>query len=164
MTRNLLSNSISEEIKIRRLVVSMNAIKEICRYADIRRIFLRLSNLRFDQITPSIHAVQILAPWCTNSDTTMSGLARYTVAKMLPYIQERDDRWIASSHDIYGLPERILRGYISHGDDSVQLAIFNHAARHVLLGELGKWELLPSISKFDIRNTVPGLQHEFCAL
>ena len=164
VTRNLLSNSISEEIKIHRLVISMNAIKEICHYADMYRIFPGLSNLRFDQITPSIHAVQILAPWCTSSDTTMSGLARYTVSKMLPYIKERDDRWTASAHDIYGLPEHILRGYISHGDDSVLLAIFNHAARHVLRTEPKKWEMLASISKFDIRNTAPGLQHEFCSL
>ena len=141
----------------------MNAIKEICHYTDIRIIFLRLSSLRFDQITPSIHAVQILAPWCTSSDTTMSGLARYTVSKMLPYIKKRDDRWIASAHDIYGLPEHILRGYISRGDDSVLLAIFNHAVRNVLLTDVSKWEMLSSISKFDICNTVPGLQHEFCA-
>ena len=164
MTRNLLSNSISEEIKIRRLVISMNAIKEICNYADMDRVFPRLSNLRFDQITPSIQAVEILTPWCTSLDTIMSGIARYTVAKMLPYIQERDDRWIASSHDIYGLPDHILRSHISHGDDSVLLAIFNHTARHILLTERSKWEMLPSISKFDIRNTVPGLQNEFCAL
>jgi len=164
MTHNLLSNSISEEIKIRRLVIAMNAIKEVCHYADMDRIFPCLSNLRFDQITPSIQAVEILAPWCTSRDTIMSGIARYAVAKMLPYIQERDDRWIASSHDIYGLPDHILRSHISHGDDSVLLAIFNHTARHILLTERSKWEMLPSISKFDIRNTVPGLQNEFCAL
>jgi len=77
VTRNLLSNSISEEIKIRRLVISMNAIKEICYYDDTDRIFSHLSNLRFDQIAPSIQAVQILTPWYASSDTTMSGLARY---------------------------------------------------------------------------------------
>ena len=164
MTHNLLSNSISEEIKIRRLVIAMNAIKEVCHYADMDRIFPCLSNLRFDQITPSIQAVEILAPWCTSRDTIMSGIARYAVAKMLPYIQERDDRWIASSHDIYGFPEHILRDYISRGDDSVLLAIFNHAARYIIRTELRKWEMLPSISKFDIRNTVPGLQNEFCIL
>ena len=106
----------------------MNAIKEICRHADMDRIFPGLSNLRFDQITPSIRAVDILAPWCISFDTAISRIARYTVSKMLPYIKERDGRWIASTHDIYGLPEHILRGYISHGDDSVLLAMFNHAA------------------------------------
>ena len=128
------------------------------------RIFPGLSNLRFDQITPSIQAVDILAPWCISFDTVISGIARYTVSKMLPCIKERDDRWIASTHDIYGLPEHILRGYISHGDDSVLLAKFDHAACHVLRTEPRKWEMLPSISKFDIRNPVPGLQNEFCSL
>ena len=113
---------------------------------------------------PSIQAVRFLVPWSSSTDATTSSLARYAVAKMLPYIQERDDCWIASAHDIYGLPEHILRDYISLGDDSVLLAIFNHAARHILRAELRKWEMLPSISKFDIRNTIPKLKNEFCAL
>ena len=164
VTRNLLSNSVSGKTRIRRLVTSMNAIKEIYNHSDPDRIFSHLSSLRFDQVTPSIQAVQFLVPWSSSTDATTSSLARYTVAKMLPYIRERDDRWIASAHDIYGLPEHILRDYISLGDDSVLLAIFNHAARHILRAELRKWEMLPSISKFDIRNTIPGLRNEFCAL
>ena len=164
VTRNLLSNSISEEIKIRRLVVSMNAIKEICYYDDTERIYSHLSNLRFDQIAPSIQAVQILAPWCTSGDTTMFGLAQYTVAKMLPYVQEHDDRWISCTKDVYGLSERVLREHLSKGDDSVFLAILIHAARHVIRTEPWKWELLQSISKFNILHTDPGLRNEFCAL
>jgi len=164
MTRNLLSNSISEEIKIRRLVISMNAIKEIWHYDDTDRIYSHLSNLRFDQITPSIQAVQILAPWCASSDTTVSELARYAAAKMLPYVQKRDDRWIAFTKDVYGLPEQILRDNISRGGDSIFLAILIHASRHVIRTEPWKWELLPSISKFNILNTHPGLRIEFCAL
>ena len=164
VTRNLLSNSISEEIKIRRLVISMNAIKEVCYYDETDRIFSHLSNLRFDQIAPSIQAVQTLAPWCSSSDTTMSELARYTVAKMLPYVQEHDDRWIACTKDVYGLSERILRDHVSRGDDSVFLAILIHAAGHIIRTEPWKWELLLSISKFNILHTHPGLRNEFCAL
>jgi hypothetical protein len=164
VTRNLLSNSISDEIKIRRLVVSMNAIKEISYYDDTERIFSHLSNLRFDQIAPSIQAVQILAPWCTSGDTTMSGLARYTVAKMLPYVQEHDDRWITYTKDVYGLSESVLRDHMLQGDDSVFLAILIHAARHIIRTEPWKWGLLPSISKFNILHTHPGLRNEFCAL
>ena len=165
VARNLLSNSVNEETKTRRLVTSMNAIKEISNHSDTDRIFPHLSSLRFDQVAPSIQAVQLLTPWSSSSDTTTSSLARYTVAKMLPYVQERDDRWITATHDIYDFPEHILRDYVSLGDDSALLAIFNHAAHHIIrTGELRTWELLPSISKFDIHNTVPGLQNKFCAL
>jgi len=164
VTRSLLSNSVDEDTKTRRLVTSINAIKVISNYSDTDRIFPHLSSLRFDQVAPSIQAVQFLAPWTSSSDTTTSSLARYTVAKMLPYVRERDDRWVTSTHDMYGLPEHILRGYISLGDDSVLLAILNHAARRIIRTELRTWEILPSISKFDIHNTSPGLRNEFCAL
>ena len=89
---------------------------------------------------------------------------RDTVAKMLPYVKERDDRWISWTKDVYGLPEQILRDSISHGDDSAFLVILIYAARHVIRTEPWKWELLPSISKFNILNTQPGLRNEFCAL
>ena len=60
---NLLSNSVSEEVKTRRLVIGMNATKEICDSVDICRI-LDLSSLRFDQVPQSIQIAQILTPWC----------------------------------------------------------------------------------------------------
>jgi len=62
--RNLLSNSVSEEVKTRRLVIGMNATKEICDSVDICRILGDLSSLRFDQVPQSIQIAQILTPWC----------------------------------------------------------------------------------------------------
>lgn len=164
LARNLLSNSVSDDIRTRRLVLCMNVIKEICDDDGPSNILRHLSSLRFDHMPPSIQAAQILAPWYTSGDSNTSGLARYTVAKMLPYVRERDDRWITFAEDAFGLPEHILRGHVAHGDNSVLLAIFNHAARQVIHTELWKWEMLPSISKFDILNTHPGLQNEFCAI
>ena len=164
LARNLLSNSVSDDIRTRRLGLSMNVIKEICDDNGPSNILRHLSSLRFDHMPPSIQAAQILAPWYTSGDPNTSGLARYTVAKMLPYVRERDDRWITFAEDVFGLPEHILRGHVAHGDHSVLLAIFNHTARQVIHTEPWKWEMLPSISKFDILNTLPGLQNEFCAI
>ena len=164
LARNLLSNSVSEEIRTRRLVICMNAIKEICDDDGPSIIFCHLSSLCFDQIAPSIQTAEILTPWRTSSDGVASGLARYTVAKILPFVQERDDRWIALAEDVFGLPERDLQNHIARGDDSVLLYIFIHTSHQVIRTEHRKWELLSSISKFDIQNTLPGLQNEFCTL
>jgi hypothetical protein len=164
LARNLLSNSVSDDIRTRRLVLCMNVIKEICNNHDPSNILRHLSSLRFDHIPPSIEAAQILTPWYNSGDPNTSGLARYTVAKMLPYVRERDERWTTFAEDVFGLPEQILRSHIAHGDNSVLLAIFNHTARQVIRTEPWKWEMLSSISKFDILNTLPGLQNEFCAL
>jgi hypothetical protein len=68
----------------------------------------------------------------------------------------------------------VLRGYLAHGD-SVLLANLIHITRqffHSLLQhDLDLTvttriasSLLPSVSKFDILNTLPELQHDFCAL
>jgi len=83
---------------------------------------------------------------------------------MLPYVRERNDRWIELAQDVFPLPKGILHDYIDHGDDSVMLAILICAARQVISTEPCKWEMLPSISKFDILNTHPGLKYQFCSL
>lgn len=54
LARNLLSNSVSEEIKTRQLVICMNAIKEMCDNDGPSNIFCHLSSLHFNQTAPSI--------------------------------------------------------------------------------------------------------------
>ncbi|KAH9978277.1 hypothetical protein BJV74DRAFT_141881 [Russula compacta] len=81
---------------------------------------------------------------------------------------ERDDRWIALAKDQFGLPEHVLRDNIAHGDNSVLLSILIHVTRQALRSPHDPnswlWNVLSTISRFDIRHTIPGLQHEFCAL
>jgi len=167
VARSLLSNSVNEEAKNRRLAICMSAIKDICDDNNLSKLFCELSSLRFDQITPSSQTTQLLAPWFPSRHiprNPTSELARYTLAKMLPYVRERDDRWISLARDVYGLSERELHDHIIQGDNSVMLAIFIHTARQVIHTEPWKWEMLSSISKFDIKSTLSGLQREFCAL
>ena len=165
MARNLLSNSVDDEVKVRRVVICMNAIKEVYNKDSLSEFLPSFSSLRFDQMAPSIQAAQILAPWrtTTGSDIT-SRLAQHTLAKMLPYVQERDNDWVGLATGVYDLPEKTLHDHIDLGDNSVLLAIFIHEARKVIHAEPPKWEMLLSISKFDITRTLPALQNEFCAL
>ena len=44
------------------------------------------------------------------------------------------------------------------------LAILIHETRQVILTDPEKWWILSPLSKFDIRNTLPELKNEFCAL
>jgi len=165
VARNLLSNSVGDDVKARRLATCMNAIKEIYDNDSLSKFLPSFSSLRFDQMAPSIYAAQILAPWhtATGSDIT-SRLAQHTLAKMLPYVQERDNDWVALATGVYDLPEKTLQDHIDCGDNSVLLAIFIHEARQVIHAEPHKLEMLTSISKFDIEHTRPALQNEFCAL
>ena len=163
LARSLLSNSVDNAVKAHRLDICMKAIKEMC-VDGPHKIYCHLSNLRFDQGSLSIHTAKILESWYASNDRNTSELARYTIAKMLPYIRERDDSWIGLARDAFGLQEGTLRDHIARGDNSVLLFILIRAARQVMSEELDKWELLRSISKFDIIETSRELRNEFCSL
>jgi len=145
----------------------MDAIKEIYDHNSLSTFLPSLSSLPFDQMAPSIHAAQILAPRHTTSDSDItSRLAQHTLAKMLPYAQERNNDWIGLATGVYCILEEALHGRIDCGDNinSVMLAIFIHKARQAIHTEPSKWEMLMSISKFDITRTQTASQNEIRAL
>jgi hypothetical protein len=164
LDRTLLSNSVHEDVKIRRLVICMNAANAICDPHDIYKILSRLSRLRFDQVPQSIQAAQVLVRWCTHSEDYVSRCARQTVASILLSVRERDERWIALVKDQFGIPEHVLRDNITHDDNSVLLSVLTYVARVVIRSESSNPEILWSLAKFDVHNTQPGLQNEFCDL
>ena len=85
---------------------------------------------------------------------------RCIVAGILLAVSERDDRWTPLAKDQFGLPENVLRDNIAHGDNSVLLVILIHLTRQAIFSRCDP-ELLIAVARFDIRHTVPGLQHEF---
>ena len=63
-----------------------------------------------------------------------------------------------------GVSEGVLRGYLAHGD-SVQLACLVLFCRYaVRLSHRPYLGDLRPLFEFDIRNTLPGVQHDFCSL
>jgi Family of unknown function (DUF6535) len=84
---------------------------------------------------------------------------------------ERDERWFTLAKDELGVSEEVLRSYLVHGDN-VLLANLIHLIRQIIpplfqaVPDLTREPLriLSSVSKLDILNTLPELQHEFCAL
>jgi Family of unknown function (DUF6535) len=85
--------------------------------------------------------------------------------------RERDYRWIALVKGQLDVSEEKLRNYLTHGD-SVLLANLTHITRLLFRACLKDikgmtsclYYILPLISKFDIRHTLPELQHDFCDL
>ena len=162
--RTLSSNSVTGEVKIRRLVIGTNATAEICDPADVNELFFQFLRARVDQLPQSIQIAHILAPLCTCRDPDVCLDARQKVARILLSVRERDDRWIVLAKNRFGLPEHVLRNHIARGDNSVLLSILIHVARQVLDNDASNLELLSSLTRFDMRNTLPELQNEFCAL
>ena len=155
--RTLSSNSVTEAVKSRRAVTCRDIMSIMpCTYMH--------KNLRshFDQIPVSIERSQAMARWFTHTSRNVSYTARYRAAKNLARIQERDDRWIALASDVFGLSESKLRQNVALGGDNVFLAtLIDTYRRGIRFYELG---LVETLTQFDIRHTLPRLQHDLCSV
>ena len=159
MGRTLSSNSVTESTKSRRSIICNDIINMIpCPINSMG------DNLRsyFDQAPVSMERFQAIARWFTHDDYRVADHARVGVAKRLASLQERDDAWFAIASDMCGLAEKDLRNNISHGKDNVLLATFIHVTRRAIHSH--ELELVWAVAEFDIRHTLPRLQHDFCTL
>ena len=74
-----------------------------------------------------------------------------------------DDTWMALARSQLGVTEEVLKGYLKHGD-SVLLANLIKTTRLFFEKGIQFQDILKSISGFNVKETLPELQHDFCAL
>ena len=98
---------------------------------------------------------------------------RYIVCRVIITSQPRDNSWYSLASDELGFPETSLREYATHGDDLSLLILihlvrteFNHVRKRRYRDSCQCVYLCPLEAnlKFNIKDTSPKLQHEFCAL
>jgi hypothetical protein len=163
--RSLSSNSVADKVKLHRLDIFMNAITFI-KVFRISSIFRDTLFKHWYQLPQPIEMGHTLARWCTSNDQNTAQIAQGMVSKILWTVRERgrtDDRWFELAARVYGLPEHDLRDIVTHGNDSLSLAILIQITRGAIRsGPL--LQVLEEFTQFDIRNTLPGLQHDFCKL
>jgi hypothetical protein len=93
------------------------------------------------------------------------------IAGVIANVSERDERWEALAKDQLDLSEEDFGNYLANGD-SVLLANFIHFTRPLFRLYLESHlptiyfleDILLHVTKFNIENTLPGLQHDFCDL
>ena len=93
-----------------------------------------------------------------------------TIPMIVARTQPRDDSWFILASKSLGIPEAVLRDYATHGDN-LSLAILIYVTCQQFSNF---WQpywpgdefstVLEAASKFNIHDTSPQLQHEFCAL
>ena len=159
--RTLSSNSASDSEKVRRLDISMNAMSWIDK-DKVSSILYKVSYKYWDEVPHTLEMGQSLARWCTRGDGNTASYAHFAIARILASVQERNGIWITLASRFSGLPEKDLRENVALGDDSVLLAILIRIAHQHRRSP--KENVLEAFSKFDIRHTLPELQHDFCAL
>jgi hypothetical protein len=165
--RTLSSNRVSESVKGRRLIVCLKVIEAADLSFALPRI-LHLFSRDHSGVSRSVeigHSLGVLR----NGNGAL--LTRGIIASIIAINDERDERWFALAMDELGIPEDVLRRYLDHGN-SVLLANLIHITRQFFQNLLQRGSdltmeplrILPLVSKFDILNTLPELQHDFCAL
>ena len=159
--RTLSSKSVIHSVKLHRLDIFMDTIKLIgedsIRVASILETFLLK---RWDLAPQTIEAAHALARWTTSDDQRTALYARCTVARVLATVQEHDDRWFELAAHISGLPERDLRS-VARTVDNLLFANLIDLCRQA---DTQEWKIVDTFPRFDMPDTLPRLQHDFCAL
>jgi hypothetical protein len=179
--RTCLSTRVSESNKIQRLVLCVK-VADAARLLDgIWHILDGLFTGEGRAILESVEAGHSIRNLGSTSDQDTPLCAQSIVGCIIANVRNRDDRWIALAKDQLcpAISETDFDTYVGQGD-SILLANLIHVTRqlhttHVtfLRGRMLPLNYRPTrgvshftrlLSNFDIRETLPVLQHAFCAL
>ena len=165
------SDLLPEPIKIRRTVICEKALGP----ADfsrkiIKRVLSKIVSGDHYGLVKSVDIVPFVRGWDNGKDDGTATMIRAIVSSIIATAQRRDDVWFAKAADEMGVPESVLRSHATHGN-SLSLAILIWVIRkqYSLIRELYWLEIefskvLEAASNFDVLDTSPELQHEFCEL
>jgi hypothetical protein len=162
LDRTFSSSLISESVRTGRLITCLNAAHAALEPHAISAIFDKIFNGRWDEALKSVEIGHALRLWGHSQEYDKN--IRQILALIIARVRGRDDRWILLVKETFGVPDRVLQDYLAHGDN-VLLPILIHVSRQAT-NRAGSWTsgILTSLSAFDIHDTLPELQHDFCAL
>ncbi|KAH9965662.1 hypothetical protein BGW80DRAFT_747365 [Lactifluus volemus] len=160
------SSLFSEEDKKRRVIICAKA-------TDAARLsHTTVSTLAsvFRYGVDLLQSVDIWQSLSTSAGQVPGLCSQGIIAGVITSVSERDERWRALANNQLGVSEAVFRNYLANGD-SVLLANFIHFTHPLfrlyledMTYPIALLAILRCISKFDIENTLPRLQHDFCAL
>ena len=155
------SNFVSESVRASRLITCLNAAHAALGPYAASGILDNIFKGRWDEALQSVEIGHALRLWSRNRDHGLN--VQRIVACIIARAWLRDDHWIMLVREVFGVSDRVLRDCLPHGN-SVLLSVLIHVFRQANRG--GSWTpgILSSLSKFDIQNTLPELQHDFCTL
>ena len=158
------SNAFSGSVRSDRLLKCLGAARAALGPGEVSRILGDVYDGRWPTALHSIEVGYAMRRW---DDIRFSSLSRMIVARIISCVRERDDRWFALVKDEFGIPDLAFQEHVG-GGDGVSLVILIHIARKLLQVRTDSppWDpdILRGLSDFDVHNTLPSLQHDFCAL
>ena len=159
LVRTWSSNSVDDSEKARRLDISLNVtdrIRAVTNPFILEDVFLRIWN----EVPLTVDIGRTLSRWFTNRDQDIPKVVHLMAARIFLNVREKNDSWVTLAARVFGLPDSdlALRG------DNLSLAVLIHISRQYLRSDYFNWRVWGPLSKPDIRNTLPRLQHDFCTL
>jgi len=157
------STLVSESFRSSQLIICLNATHAVLGRDGVLQILCDILTERWPELLQSVEMAHTLRRWSNGADDEITHYVRRIVTRVVAGVRERDDRWISLAMAEFGVPDHVLRDNLDHGDSAL-FALLIHITRQAF--RTGSWTpfILSSLTKFDIRNTLPELQHEFCAL
>lgn len=175
MDRTLLSDLVSEEVKERRIIICTKAIDAtslLSPWWTLRRVLFG----DWHGFSRSVHFGLFVQGWKSISEPVTAYYAQYVVAVTLAGAQVRDDNWFQLASGQLNKSKNLLWGYDAYHGDSILLinAIFiilrtvqtfsgSEGHHRIDIAEASR-KTLELICRFDIQNTLPEHQNQFCNL
>ena len=156
--RTFSSRLISESDRTGRFIICSNAAHAALAPHDISEIFNSIFKEHRSEALQFIEKWDSLIPLGLSQNHDR--VRKIAVASIIPLSRDRDDRWIKLVKETFDVPDHIFLDYLAHGDSALLSVLIYVSCR------ASSWSrpILLSLSKFDVRNTLPGLQHDFCAM
>jgi hypothetical protein len=117
---------------------------------------------QWGKLLQSVEMAHSLRRWDKSTNDEITRNVRRIVTQVVAGVRERDARWISLAGTEFGVPDYVLRDNIRHG--SAPLSLLIYTTRQAF--RTGSWTpfVLATLAQFDMSNTIPELQHDFCSL
>ncbi|KAN0137208.1 hypothetical protein V8E53_004918 [Lactarius tabidus] len=169
LDRTLSSNLLSDKVKRKRADICAKAIEVVETPDALPKIVRRLVAEDGYGSVQSAQIVDFVRRWGDRKGN-YSALDQAIFSIIVVRVQQRDNSWFNLAGDHLGVPETVLRSHATHGDN-LSFAILIYVTRQQLVHiHNPSWpfkviaNVLEAASKFNVQDTSPELQHEFCAL
>jgi len=174
MNRTLSSNLVSESVKQTRIIICT----KVTDVTNLVGSWWLLRRVLFDDWHRFLRCVEfgIFAQKLKDSADRVTALSAHcAVAVVISRVREHEENWFQLVLGQLNAPKLLLYRYISHGD-SILLANLMFIVRRIVQSYSGSTthqqkdlhhatlKTLKFVCKFDIKGTLPELQHEFCDL
>ena len=170
LSRTFSSDLLSAPVKNRRAMICAKAIDPELTPDPFRVLHIAVSEYgHTDPLTAII--AKILRGCVTTDGNVASYYAQLAISEVVvARRQSYDDSWYSLASDELAIPRVVLRDYAAHGDSLLLLNLIYAVRLQFNLFKKPSWPkygfsfVLKAASNLDVKDTLPKLRHEFCAL